>query len=655
MGDCRDLMLRQTLRRLHRTTILLNFLGGCSFWAAGQAQTPSAPGPLNRIEVAPLSIAYETAPGTGLVQVIVFSEQSSRQLDRQALIKLTNLQTKATTWQTTEERSQAMLTNVPFGSYAVEVSAVGYITYSQQVSLLNLRRPLQLNVVLQKDPTSINLDVPDAAVPVKGRKAMKQGVSALKSVHPKDAEKHLSVAYAMAPANPQLNFLLGYLYFQKNEFDHAEKYLRVAAAQEPPDAQVLTLLGQTELERKEYAQAQKALERAVALNGEPWTAHNLLADCYLRQKDYERARQQAVLATEKGREAAAPAQLVLGQALLGLGQREPAVQALNTFLQESPRSPIAAQVRDLIAQLEKDEGNSGTKTGPDTPPLKEVDPLSALPATGLEVQRWMPVGVDEVKPLVAAGVSCPLAQVVEASGERVNQLVEDVSKFAAIEELFHQRLDAFGVPKRTETRRFNYVASIAETETGFLEVSEYRADRLELAAYPDRIASTGFAGLALVFHPHMRDEFEMNCEGLGDWRGQATWLVHFRQREDRPNRMHSYKVGNQLYAVNLKGRAWIRADSFQIVRMESDLVRPMPQVQLLSEHQVVEYAPIPFGKAGTVLWLPKSAEIYFDFRKQRYYRRHSFDHYMLFAVNSEERRKEPPAPPNSVPPTPEPH
>jgi hypothetical protein len=146
----------------------------------------------------------------------------------------------------------------------------------------------------------------------------------------------------------------------------------------------------------------------------------------------------------------------------------------------------------------------------------------------------------------------------------------------------------------------------------------------------------------------MRDEFDMTCEGLGDWRGQATWLVHFRQREDRPNRMHSYKLGKQIYPVNLKGRAWIRADNFQIVRMESDLVRPMPQVQLLSEHQVVQYEPIPFGKTA-VLWLPKSAEIYFDFRRQRYYRRHSFDHYMLFAVNSEERRKEPSAP--SIPPT----
>jgi hypothetical protein len=69
----------------------------------------------------------------------------------------------------------------------------------------------------------------------------------------------------------------------------------------------------------------------------------------------------------------------------------------------------------------------------------------------------------------------------------------------------------------------------------------------------------------------------------------------------------------------------------------------MPQIQLLSEHQLVEYGPVQFGKGGTSLWLPKSAEIYFDLRHQRYYRRHSFDHYMLFAVNADEHRKEPTA------------
>jgi hypothetical protein len=102
-------------------------------------------------------------------------------------------------------------------------------------------------------------------------------------------------------------------------------------------------------------------------------------------------------------------------------------------------------------------------------------------------------------------------------------------------------------------------------------------------------------------------------------------------------------VGAETYAVKLKGRAWITTDKFQIVRIESELVDPMKSIQLLSEHQIIEYGPIPFPKKNMELWLPKTAEIYFDFRRHRYYRRHSFDHYMLFAVDADEKRKEPKA------------
>jgi hypothetical protein len=249
--------------------------------------------------------------------------------------------------------------------------------------------------------------------------------------------------------------------------------------------------------------------------------------------------------------------------------------------------------------------------------------------------------VDDVKLALAPDTNCPSAQVIDESGKRVQEFVEDLARFSAVEDLFHQALDEYGSPVRTETRKFNYVASISEPRPGFLSVDEFRADHLNLEGYPDHIASTGFAALALVFHPHMRDNFHMVCEGLGDWHGQPSWLVHFQQRDDRPNTMQSYKVGNKIYPVKMKGRAWITADKFQIARIEAEMVSPMPEIQLLSEHQVVEYGPIPFQKRNLSLWLPKTAEIYFDFRKHRYYRRHSFDHYMLFAVDSDEKRKEP--------------
>jgi hypothetical protein len=117
-------------------------------------------------------------------------------------------------------------------------------------------------------------------------------------------------------------------------------------------------------------------------------------------------------------------------------------------------------------------------------------------------------------------------------------------------------------------------------------------------------------------------------------------LIHFRQREDRPNRIQSYLVGTSNYPVDLKGRAWITADKFQIVRIESEMVSPLPEIQLLAEHQITEYGPVPFPKKNTELWLPKSAEVYMHFRGHRYYRKHSFAKYMLFSVEETQKDRE---------------
>ena len=191
--------------------------------------------------------------------------------------------------------------------------------------------------------------------------------------------------------------------------------------------------------------------------------------------------------------------------------------------------------------------------------------------------------------------------------------------------------------------------STSENRPGYLSVEEIRTDKLLPNGYPDDIETSGFAALALVFHPDVRDNFEMSCEGLSDLHGQPSWLVHFRQRDDRPNTTESYNIGNRSYLVKLKGRAWITADKFQIARIEAEMAAPIPEIQLLSEHQIVEYGPIPFARKNTTLWLPKTAEIYSDFRRHRYYRRHSFDHYMLYSVDSTEKRNEPVSQPENKP------
>jgi tetratricopeptide (TPR) repeat protein len=518
-----------------------------------------------------------------------------------------------------------------------------------QVLARSHREPIE--IVLQRDPTDINLDIADEVISPKTRKETKRAVSDLKSQDLSGAQK-LETAYRLAPSSSDLNFLLGYLYFLKKNYTQAGTYLATAASLSPNSARALNLLGRTDLQMENYPAARSALERAVLADAESWSSHDLLADAYLHEKRYEKARAEAQVAVAKGgrfgKNATSAAELVLGQALLGLGRVQEAIQALQAFLQDSPQSPLAPQVSALLAELEKQKSGSALNTRDRDSQIDtaRADPLAAMPRLELsKTQTWRPPDVDDAKPRLTPGITCDTSYVVEESAKKVLDLVQNLARFAADEDAFHQSLDAFGLATNTETRKYDYTASVSPAPNSLVSIDEYRSDKVSQGGYPDGIASTGFITLALVFHPELSKDFEFQCEGQGDWHGQPSWMVHFRQRSDRPNRMHAYTVGS-VFPVDLKGRVWITADKFEVVQIEADMVKPVPEIQLLSERQTVEYGPVPFATRNTTLWLPKKVEIYIDFRKHHYYRRHSFDHYMLFSVDTDHKEKSPNKPAN---------
>jgi len=590
-----------------------------------------------------LKTSYKARDGEALVLFSVFAENGKTHLDRQAVLKITNQINHTVLWDTTDDKSEAAL-GLLFGKYEIEISAVGYLSERKEVQANNTLITTRIDVVLHHDPSAVDLNISDEAVPAKARGALKHGVSALKSANLKEARKSLDAAYKLAPSNPDINYLLGYVAYEEKDLAHARSYLATAANVSTQNVRALILLGQVELVQEDYPAAAATLEKAVDGNSDNWTAHSLLANAYLKLKKYDEARQQAELAIAKGKGGANTANLALGQALVNLGKKDAGIQALKIFVQNSPSDPAVPQVRDLIATLERPSATPlpGTAIVRTSSPV--IDPIFATPELPVSINPWRPAGIDEAKPSVAEGVSCPVDSVIEMSGERVKQLVDDVSRISAIEHLVHEQVDEMGNSITKETRSYDYVASISEDKPGYLAVDENRLERMARADFPDRIASGGFATLALVFHPHMRENFEMTCEGLGNWHGQAAWVVHFKQRADRPALISEYNIGGEAYSLRLKGRAWITADKFEIVRIESELIDPMPQIQLRCEQQVVEYGPVQFKK-NVGLWLPTKAEIYLDYRKHRYYRSHSYDHYLLFSVDMVDKPNEPKVPP----------
>ena len=596
----------------------------------------SIPNPMSGVQAQPAS--------TGTIIELAVQDERQKPLDRQAVVQITSKATGQMQARVTQDDSMATIVDLQTGLYDVAVSALGYLTSHQEVMISGRITVNHMEVALKKDPSAVDLGAVNVKeMPSKVRRNMLHGLAALKSSKLEEAQKKLDAAYRADPSNPEVNFLLGYLYFEKQDMERAQTYLATATRLAPHYIQALTLLGRVQLQRNDAAAAQGPLEQAVATHPESWMAHYLLADVYLQQKEFEKAQAQARLAIERGAGAANAAQLILGQALASLKRYPEAIQALNTFLKAAPTDPHSPQIHALTAELEKRQSQISDVAGATEffSSGAVLEPIIAATDPGVMVKSWGPPGVDEAKPQVASDVSCAAEKIIQQAGERVKELVDDLAKFDAVEDVYHEEIDQLGIPKRHTTVRFDYVASIAEPKPGRFKVEEFRSGRSGAGDFPDQIATRGLPTLAFIFHPDMRDDFEMSCEGLGTWNGKATWLVHFQQLEEKPHRIQAYIVNGREYAISLKGRAWVSADTFQIVRLESDLMAPVKEIQLLSEHQTVEYAPVHFPKSKAQLWLPKNAELYFDLHKHRYFRRHSFDHFMLFSVDTDEKRKEP--------------
>jgi len=634
------------IRRALGTRFHLALLAfGLIVFSAAMAQTrpPSPPrsSPLNSMASMPL---LDEGPSLTLS---VYDENHAL-LDQQAVVKLTNKTTQNVFWQTTQSRSAATFTNLKGAEYEVEVSATGYVPGRQAVSLLDQDRNRPLEVVLRADPDSPDRRAQQGQpLPGKVRKNLARGVEELKAGRLAESQKKLAAAYKRAPSNAEVNYLLGALYFQKKDFEHAEAYLAAAIKFDPQNLQARILLGRSQLQEKKYEAARLTLEQAVSVNPESWMARSLLADVYLKQEQPEKAKQQAELAMEKSHGADNSAQLVLAEALAHLGRKQEAIQALRAYVQSDPASRTVPEVHQLLQELEKSESGSVASSTSATGPivLSGMDRLIAAATPAPLLENWRPGGIDDHKPAVTAGVSCPAEAVIDGAGQRVKELVDGLARFDAIESMLHEDLDELGLPKSKVSLKFDYVASISEKKPGILLVDEFRNWHSQAEDFPDHIATRGLPALAFVFHPSVRGNFDMTCEGLGTWDGAATWLVRFQQREDKPHNTQEYVVNGKVYHVSVKGRAWIAADTYQIVRLESDLVRPIPEIQLFSQHWTVDYGPVKFPRQNEELWLPKNAELYFDFLKHRYFRRHSFDHFMLFSVDTEEKRKEPKAEP----------
>jgi hypothetical protein len=258
--------------------------------------------------------------------------------------------------------------------------------------------------------------------------------------------------------------------------------------------------------------------------------------------------------------------------------------------------------------------------------------------------RWDPPRVDAPVPSISATPACSLPDVLKQAGQRAEELVDHLQNFIAHEQVRYKQTDRQGMPQTSLAAKFDYVVDFGEKSEP-LKVHETRTplvgtDDGHLSAVVDK----GLPALALIFYPALQSDYEMRCEGSTQWNNQPAWVVHFRQMKGKRPRTAKIETATEVYPYGLKGRAWIAADSGQVMHLETNLVEAILLIDLQANGVSVDYAPVKFQSQNVEIWLPRFAVAYTDYDKRRMITEHTFSDFQLFSVQTQQVIQKPKEP-----------
>ena len=549
----------------------------------------------------------------------------------------------------------------PGREYEVEVKADGYQT-AYESATLPLLDHASSNVIVFLKPigrtNTANASGAQYILAPRAEKEVQHGLKDLRAGKYGSAQKHLEKAIEVAPGNPYVNYIMGMVYMVSKQVVQARPYLEKSVSIDPKQPPSLLALGTVRLQLDDNAGAIQVLIQDVQLDATSWKGEWLLANAYLRQRNYEKAREHAARALQVGKENAARAQLLLGQALAGLGERERALSTFANYLSLHPKDPSAANIRSYMDELRKPQppsalpaaehssGQASSVTGTQNPsPMASPPITAAAPTPPIDLPprvNWAPPDIDAAKPFVISGAACSLPKILQAVGKNAEQYINTLQQFSATEEYQSVEIKHDQQLESPEIRSFSYLVTIEAPRPHVIDVHEIRNQGLSPSDMPGRLADLGAPALVLAFHPVYQDDFEWKCEGLGEWNGKPAWLVHFQQRSDQPTSLlAAYETPSQEYALPLKGRAWVSQNGGHVMHLETELASAMIPIELIRQHFAIDYRPILFKSHNIELWLPESVDVYLQYQGHFIHNYHHYTNFKLFWVGTSEKAGKP--------------
>jgi len=550
---------------------------------------------------------------------------------------------------TTRDASTAVFDGLAQGEYEVEASYPGYQRTTEHISVMALGSMMQVYLYLlpESDQKPQGTRPQGLVMSPKLQAEIDKGLEALRKRQFEVARAHFAKGLTLAPGNPDLSYLLGAAEIGLNHPEIARQNFEHALSIDPTHERSLLALGEIQLLNGEISAAIVTLEKAFLKNGAGWRTHLLLASAYARAGRMSDAETHAQRAAELAHERGAGARLLLGEIQQAEGKLPEAQRTWRDLAAKFPGDPSAAEARKKLAAL----------SAPRPAVPSEPAQLANLPVPvtlGIELlpakeRPWAPLDIDSREYPLGQNAACSAEEILPRAEHRLKSQLQNFEKFTATEHIDHQEIDRLGRPGPVKSRDFSYIVFVNRYAGDSFFLDEDRYSTRKDSSFPTALATTGLNNLGLsILQPATRRDFVYQCEGLASIRGKATWQIRFQEKKDSPGGVREWRRDGKLYKIPVKGRIWLSSASFDVLRIETDLLEPVQTLNLTRDHLLVEYGPVNFSAGNTTLWLPWSAEMHMELRGRRYHHKHYLTDYMLFGVDTNHKIGKPK---NAAPPS----
>src|SRR5580704_13076585 len=245
--------------------------------------------------------------------------------------------------------------------------------------------------------------------------------------------------------------------------------------------------------------------------------------------------------------------------------------------------------------------------------------------------------IPDLKTLQPAPDQSELPVILQKMGQKVDDFVRDIGDLTAHEDVTQQKLNAKGGIQAKQGVQDNYLILHHGSQWG--ASAEYRMDEKGNRLGPiglekGYLVTSGFALSCISFSTVAQSQSRFRYLGEGMVGSRGAYVIGFAQKPGEATFLVTMMgTGGAVADMLTQGIFWVDKNSFQIIRLRSDLLAPKREIQLDQLTTDETFAEVQLQDVANPVWLPKDVNVYMEIQKRKFRNEHHYSNYRRYRVS----------------------